>query len=464
MFRKLLSIVLLLLVSVALQAQQANNAIIVGQVLSYASEARLPGVTVSLTHLTTNTSGGCRQRRARPVPHRAASHRRVRPHRRARTASRRSSSAAWSSTSATSARWTRRCSSARCPRQITVAASAPLLSTADSTVGTVITNRQIKDLPLNGRDYLQLASLSVGHRCRRPASASASADRRAARWRSCSTARTTTTSRSPPDTPGRRRWSSRRSTPFRSSRSSPTAIPPSTAAPRRASSASSLKSGTNRCRARVYEFFRDDALDAKNYFATEKPPYRRNQFGGAAGFPLVRNRTFFFGDSRRGIIRRSSTTVSTLPSAATRRSVLADDHRPADGAAVPGQRNSRVAHRPGGGAYPRLRAAAADAAATNNFVYNSPSDQDAQKGDFRIDQIFSPSQNLYFRSAIRDRQRRRRRFRPTPPATTSSGGERHLRHKSWVFVHNKVWSPHSSARSASAATGSTGTSTCRDQA
>ncbi len=45
---------------------------------------------------------------------------------------------------------------------IDVEASAPLLQTADSTVGTVINNKQIEGLPLNGRDYLQLAALSSG--------------------------------------------------------------------------------------------------------------------------------------------------------------------------------------------------------------------------------------------------------------------------------------------------------------
>ena len=45
---------------------------------------------------------------------------------------------------------------------VEVVASAPLLQTADSTVGTVINNTQIEDLPLNGRDYLQLAALSSG--------------------------------------------------------------------------------------------------------------------------------------------------------------------------------------------------------------------------------------------------------------------------------------------------------------
>src|SRR5207248_10555282 len=45
---------------------------------------------------------------------------------------------------------------------VSVDATAPLLDTADTTVGTVVTNRQIAELPLNGRDYLQHAALSSG--------------------------------------------------------------------------------------------------------------------------------------------------------------------------------------------------------------------------------------------------------------------------------------------------------------
>ena len=60
----------------------------------------------------------------------------------------------------------------RSPSTVTVRPTPPLLNTSDSTVGTVITNQQIEALPLNGRDYLQLASLSAGTGPQAPARAS----------------------------------------------------------------------------------------------------------------------------------------------------------------------------------------------------------------------------------------------------------------------------------------------------
>ena len=61
-----------------------------------------------------------------------------------------------------------------------------------------------------------------------------------------------------------------------------------------------IKSGTNRLRGSVYEFFRNDKLDATNFFSNAlgqpKPKRERNQFGAAAGGPLVKNRTFWFAD------------------------------------------------------------------------------------------------------------------------------------------------------------------------
>jgi Carboxypeptidase regulatory-like domain/TonB dependent receptor-like, beta-barrel len=61
-----------------------------------------------------------------------------------------------------------------------------------------------------------------------------------------------------------------------------------------------IKSGTNVVRGSAYEFLRDDSLDANNYFSNllgaPKPRRERDQFGGAAGGPIVRNRTFWFAD------------------------------------------------------------------------------------------------------------------------------------------------------------------------
>src|SRR5207249_8954694 len=77
------------------------------------------------------------------------------------------------------------------------------------------------------------------------------------------------------------------------------------------------RSGSNSFHGSAYEFFRNDALDARNFFDKAKPPLRRNQFGASAGGPIIKNKTFFF-DDYEGIslsLGVTSTVYLTLPSA-----------------------------------------------------------------------------------------------------------------------------------------------------
>src|SRR5206468_4995661 len=56
------------------------------------------------------------------------------------------------------------------------------------------------------------------------------------------------------------------------------------------------KSGTNAFHGTLFEFLRNDAFDARNFFAVDKNVLKRNQFGGTIGGPIVRNKVFFFAD------------------------------------------------------------------------------------------------------------------------------------------------------------------------
>lgn len=82
-----------------------------------------------------------------------------------------------------------------------------------------------------------------------------------------------------------------------------------------------VKSGANRQSGSGYEFFRDRLLNGRNYFAPKNEPapdYRRNQFGGAAGGPIVRNRTFVFSDYEGTRAREGVTMVTNVPTLAER--------------------------------------------------------------------------------------------------------------------------------------------------
>src|SRR3989441_767966 len=92
----------------------------------------------------------------------------------------------------------------------------------------------------------------------------------------------------------------------------------------------SYKGGTNLFRGDVWEFFRDTKLNATGYFTPpngEKPPLRRNQFGGVLGGPIVRNKAFFFGDYEGFRQDRKVTTFQTIPTALQKDGVLSLDIR-----------------------------------------------------------------------------------------------------------------------------------------
>ncbi|HXJ95640.1 MAG TPA: carboxypeptidase regulatory-like domain-containing protein [Terriglobia bacterium] len=81
------------------------------------------------------------------------------------------------------------------------------------------------------------------------------------------------------------------------------------------------RSGTNRFSGTAYEYLRNSTLDARNFFdnpALAIPPYRQNQFGGSVGGPIRRDRTFFFGNYEGFRIHQSITNTTLLPTAAER--------------------------------------------------------------------------------------------------------------------------------------------------
>jgi hypothetical protein len=86
----------------------------------------------------------------------------------------------------------------------------------------------------------------------------------------------------------------------------------------------STRSGTNQIRGSGFESFRNDALDAKNFFATAKPDVSLNQFGGTLGGPILQSKTFFFGTWERTRQLVSDPIVSTVPTLLNRQGDFSD--------------------------------------------------------------------------------------------------------------------------------------------
>src|SRR4051812_16246867 len=213
--------------------------------------------------------------------------------------------------------------------QVTVAAQAPLVETKNATLGVVIDQQKVVDLPLNGRNFTQLGTLIPGVVA--PPAGLGGADGNA-------TPGGFGNATGGFNVNGMRNQSnnflldgSPNNDSFNTGfvlRPPPDAIQEfkilthSYAAEygRNAGSVVNVvtRSGSNDWHGSAWEFNRDDALQATNFFATAKPALKQNQFGGALGGPLVRNRLFMFSYFEGFQNKQGVTDTRTVLSAAQR--------------------------------------------------------------------------------------------------------------------------------------------------
>lgn len=158
------------------------------------------------------------------------------------------------------------------------------------------------------------------------------------------------------------------------------------------------KSGTNQFHGSLFEFVRNDAFDARGFFSLVKPKLRRNQFGGTLGGPVRRDRTFFFF-SYEGVRSRKADTFSSLvvPTALERQGDFSRSSRkptdPATRQPFPGD---------------RIPARSFDAAAvkflellvplpntpSGQHIYNLPENLSSNQVLGRLDHTLTPKQRL----------------------------------------------------------------------
>ena len=90
------------------------------------------------------------------------------------------------------------------------------------------------------------------------------------------------------------------------------------------------RSGANAFHGSLFEYFRNDVLDARDWFVNynglPKPAERQNDFGGVLGGPIIKNKTFFFFSYEGLRLRQPATQQSVVPDAATRQAAPSGIH------------------------------------------------------------------------------------------------------------------------------------------
>lgn len=198
---------------------------------------------------------------------------------------------------------------------VEVSSSAPLLQTENAVVGSVISQQRIVNLPLNNRNFLQLAILTPGVRIKEESNGERTrvvANGNRDIWMQVNiNGITAVNNRAPfvnfyPSVDALQEFkvqSSNYSAEYGGQSGANINV--------------NLRSGTNEFHGSVFEFFRNNALDARGYFAPEprpKPILRRNQFGAVIAGPLKKNKLFFM-QGYEGVRekRQSASTAIVMP-------------------------------------------------------------------------------------------------------------------------------------------------------
>ncbi len=97
----------------------------------------------------------------------------------------------------------------------------------------------------------------------------------------------------------------------------------------------SSKSGTNNFHGTLFEYLRNDLLDARNFFdGAQKGAYKQNEFGFSLGGPVIKDKTFFFGDFQGNLIRQGLTILNTVPTQLMRQGIFTESFPNAPAATI----------------------------------------------------------------------------------------------------------------------------------
>ncbi len=213
---------------------------------------------------------------------------------------------------------------------VEVTAATPLVQSTTSDIGETIEKRQVQMLPLNGRIFSQLVQLVPGAIPRGHSDAPESASGAGARSSIMSSVNGVP-------------WSGTSYTVDGVSNAEPlnafiNIAPPIEAIEEfkvQTSNPSAefgtyggavvnltLRSGTNEFHGSLFEYLRNQKLNARSFFAATKAPFKTNQFGGTFGGPIKRNKAFFFGDYQGLRLRTGNTYNFGVPTAAMQQGLL----------------------------------------------------------------------------------------------------------------------------------------------